>query len=614
MTGLLFAGAQKRRNVAHHTSSNTMSDGIESARQAGVLRTDDLKDRPARAPDHAAEVRTLVTVAGAQTGRRDTLLQAIADAALGACRAGSAGISLLETTAEGNAVFRWRAVAGACAGFEGKTTEWAECPCGMTLELGAPQLFVEPHTFFKSLRDAGAVMTEGIITPIPIRGQESKQLGAIWVASHDEHRFDREDVRLLGNLAVLAGAALTLLDAQQAAEAEAAAAQQARRALEDAAHRRDEFIAMLGHELRNPMAPIDSSIAALKLLCAGEEQATDVLAIAQRQMRQLRTLVDDLLDAARLRHGKLAIKYSRTSLNEIIYDAITALKHHIDARKHRLEIEGLDEPVHVRADHVRLSQVIGNLLSNAAKYTPVGGTLRLRVQIEPDSAANDEAGGMVSIVIEDNGVGMSREARDHVFELFAQSEANMRRSEGGLGIGLAVAKRLIELHDGTITLDSDGVGHGTRVTLQLPILDREPQILHDTIAETSAAPSRIMLVDDNIDALDALHLLLELEGHQVIVAHNGRDAVMLAAKEVPEVGIIDIGMPEMDGFEVARTIRANEALTHMFLIALTGYSSESDKSRALAAGFDYHLTKPVSMERLADVLSHRDGRNIAGLV
>jgi signal transduction histidine kinase/ActR/RegA family two-component response regulator len=597
-----------------------MSDGIESARRAGVLRTDDLKDRPARAPDHAAEVNTLVTVAGAQTGRRDSLLQAIAAAALTACRAGSAGISLLETTREGEAVFRWRAVAGACAGFEGRTTTWADCPCGMTLELGSPQLFVEPHTFFKSLRDAGAVMTEGIITPIPIRCSESKQLGAIWVASHDAHRFDREDVRLLDNLAVLAGAALTLLDAQQAAEAEAEAAQQARRALEDAAHRRDEFIAMLGHELRNPMAPIDSSITALKLLCAGEEQATDVLAIAQRQMRQLRTLVDDLLDAARLRHGKLAIKYSRTSLNEIIYDAITALKHHIDARKHRLVIEGLDATVHVRADHVRLSQVIGNLLSNAAKYTPVGGTLQLRVEVEADDAANDVAndpergGGMVSICIADNGVGMSPEALQHVFELFAQSPSHTRRSEGGLGIGLAVAKRLIELHDGTISLDSDGVGLGTRVTLRLPIIDREPQVMQDPSAVVSAAPSRILLVDDNADALDALHLLLELEGHDVIAARSGREAVKVAAKELPEVGIIDIGMPEMDGFEVARTIRANAALANMFLIALTGYSSESDKSRALAAGFDYHLTKPVSMERLTDVLSHRDGRNISGLV
>ncbi|MBN3764182.1 hybrid sensor histidine kinase/response regulator [Burkholderia sp. Ac-20365] len=586
-----------------------MSDGIENARRAGVLRTDDLKDRPARAPDHAAEVRTLVTVAGAQTGRRDTLLQAIADAALAACRAGSAGISLLETTSEGEAVFRWRAVAGACAAFEGRTTAWAECPCGMTLELGAAQLFVEPHTFFKSLRDAGAVITEGIITPIPIRCPESKQLGAIWVASHDAHRFDSEDVRLLGNLAVLAGAALTLLDAQQAAEAEAAAAQQARRALEDAAHRRDEFIAMLGHELRNPMAPIDSSIAALRLLCAGEEQATDVLAIAQRQMRQLRTLVDDLLDAARLRHGKLAIKYSRTSLNEIVYDAITALKHHIDARKHRLVIDGLDQPVHVRADHVRLSQVVGNLLSNAAKYTPAGGTLRLGVQTGAD--AHD---GMVSIVIEDNGVGMSREALDHVFELFAQSPSSMRRSEGGLGIGLAVVKRLVELHDGTIALDSQGIGRGTRVTLRLPILDRDPRVAHETTVIASAAPSRILLVDDNADALDALHLLLELEGHQVIVARSGHDALKIAEKEAPEIGIIDIGMPEMDGFEVARAIRANAALAHMFLIALTGYSSESDKSRALAAGFDYHLTKPVSMERLADVLSHRDGRHISGLV
>ncbi|SIT45252.1 Chemotaxis protein methyltransferase CheR [Paraburkholderia piptadeniae] len=592
-----------------------MSDGIESARRAGVLRTGDLSERPARAPDHAAEVRTLVTVAGAQTGRRDTLLQAIADAALASCRAGSAGISLLETTSEGEAVFRWRAVAGACAGLEGQTTAWAECPCGVTLQLGAPQLFVDPQRYFTALGEAGAMMMEGIITPIPSRSADSKQLGAIWVASHDDHQFDREDVRLLGNLAVLAGAALTLLDAQQAAEAEAAAAQQARRALEDAASRRDEFIAMLGHELRNPMAPIDSSIAALKVLCAGEKPANEVLAIAQRQMRQLRTLVDDLLDAARLRHGKLAIKYSRTSLNEIVYDAVTALKHHVDARKHRLVIEGLDEPVYVRADHVRLSQVVGNLLSNAAKYTPAGGTLRLRVQVDTDSPAVDpELGGVVSIIIEDNGVGMSPEALAHVFELFAQSPSSMRRSEGGLGIGLAVAKRLVELHDGTIALDSLGVGRGTIVSLRLPILDGEPRLAADLPVVTSAAPSRILLVDDNADALDALHLLLELEGHNVIVARGGREAVRVAAKEMPEVGIIDIGMPEMDGFEVARTIRSNRDLAHMFLIALTGYSSESDKSRALAAGFDYHLTKPVSMERLADVLSHRDGRNVSGLV
>jgi CheY-like chemotaxis protein len=212
---------------------------------------------------------------------------------------------------------------------------------------------------------------------------------------------------------------------------------------------------------------------------------------------------------------------------------------------------------------------------------------------------------------------MSPEALDHVFELFAQSPSSARRSEGGLGIGLAVAKRLIELHDGTITLDSQGVGLGTRVLLRLPILDRETRTAHDATAApaaTSAEPSRILLVDDNADALDALHLLLELEGHDVIVARSGRDALKVAAQTLPEVGIIDIGMPEMDGFEVARAIRSNKALAHMFLIALTGYSSESDKSRALAAGFDYHLTKPVSMERLADVLSHRDGRNISGLV
>jgi signal transduction histidine kinase/CheY-like chemotaxis protein len=591
---------------------NEMSDGVKNARAAGVLRTGDLDHRPSRPPDHAAEVRTFVAVVGAQTGRRDDLLQALADAALAACHAGSAGISLIETLADGSTVFRWRAVAGECSAFKGKTTAWGECPCGITLELGAPQLFVDPHTHFSCLHDAGAIMSEGIVTPIRTDG---RQLGAIWVASHDGHRFEQEDVRLLGNLAVLAGAALTLINAQEAASAEAAAAQQARRSIEDAAHRRDEFIAMLSHELRNPMAPIDSAISSLKLLCADQPAATDVLAIAQRQMRQLRTLVDDLLDAARLRHGKLAISFSRTSLNEIVYDAVTALKHHIDARKHRLAVVGLDQPVYVHADHVRLSQVVGNLLSNAAKYTPVGGTLELRVQIDANGvSAGQHSGGDVSIVMMDNGVGMEPDALEHAFELFSQSPSSTRRADGGLGIGLAVAKRLVELHDGTIALDSRGVGRGTVVSLRLPILDRDPVSAAHAPAATIVAPTRILLVDDNADALDALRLLLELEGHDVIIARDGRQAVRLAANELPEVGIIDIGMPEMDGFEVARVIRSHDELAQMFLIALTGYSSESDKSRALAAGFDYHLTKPVSLQRLNDVLTHRDGRNVSGLL
>jgi signal transduction histidine kinase len=231
---------------------------------------------------------------------------------------------------------------------------------------------------------------------------------------------------LLTNLAVSAGAALTIVDARDTGE--------------ESERRHSEFIAMLGHELRNPMAPIDSAVGAAKQLCADNEQAVAVLTIAQRQMRHLRTLVDDLLDAARLKHGKLAIKHSDTSLNEIAFDAMTAVKHHIGLRRHSLRLSGLEAPVPVTADHVRLSQVLGNLLSNAAKYTPIGGTIDLAVTIvaeKSDSARKN----VVVIEVRDNGIGIDSSMQPHVFELFAQSARGNARAEGGLGIGLAVAKR-----------------------------------------------------------------------------------------------------------------------------------------------------------------------------
>ncbi|MGB8419608.1 ATP-binding protein [Paraburkholderia sp.] len=557
-----------------------------------------LGSRRAREPDYAAENNALVRLAKAQMGAKANLLEQIAEAALSVCDAGSAGISLVEGVGE-KRQFRWLAVAGLCADLRGETTAWDECPCGVTLQSGSPQLFIRPQDHFQCLQFPGVNVTEGIVVPIP--GGEA-QLGAIWVMSHvDERKFDSEDVRLLSNLAVFAGAALTIVDARDSGI--------------ESDRRHSEFIAMLGHELRNPMAPIDSAIGAAKRLCADNETAVEVLTIAQRQVRHLRTLVDDLLDAARLKHGKLAIKHSDTSLNEIAFDAVTTVKHHFESRRHTLKLNGLDVPIPVRADHVRLSQVLGNILSNAAKYTPVGGTIEMTVDVDTDGVSSEPA-GLVIISVKDNGIGIDSAVQSHVFELFAQSARGHAQAEGGLGIGLAVARRMVELHEGTISLHSQGAGTGTVVTLRLPILRKastSPQP-EETDNASTLGSVRLLLVDDNQDALMSLGILLELEGHNVTTSSSGRDAIRLVTEVRPEVAIVDVGMPDVDGFDVARIVRSDRSLDNVTLVALTGYAAESDKSRALAAGFDYHLTKPLSLEKLHYILANRIGGKLGGLV
>ncbi|WP_029971932.1 hybrid sensor histidine kinase/response regulator [Paraburkholderia graminis] len=560
--------------------------------------TGELARRPVRAPDYAAENEALVALARAQAGSRSDLLRAIADTALSLCSAGSAGISLIEQE-QGKQVFRWLAVSGLCAGLQGKITAWDECPCGTTLQAGTAQLFVEPQARFPCLSFPGICVPEGVVVPVNVAG---RNLGAIWVMSHrDDCRFDLEDVRLLSNLAVFAGSSLTIVGARDLSE--------------ESERRQNEFIAMLAHELRNPMAPIDSAIGAAKRLCADNQRATSVLDVAHRQMRHLRTLVDDLLDAARLQHGKLAIKLGDTSLNDITFDALSAIRHHIEARKHKLTVTGLDDKVLVRADHVRLSQVLGNLLSNAAKYTAVGGDIRLNVSLEA-SGSPDGVSDSVLVEIQDNGIGIERAAQQQVFELFAQGARGAARADGGLGIGLAVAKRMVELHGGEIRLHSDGPGRGTTVRLRLPIARSiaDTHITQQAKASSETKRARLLVADDNRDALEALGVFLELEGYEVATSDNGADALRLISEYHPTVALIDIGMPVMDGFEVARAVRLDQRLNDVMLVALTGYAAESDKSRALAAGFDYHLTKPLSLDKLEYILSNRCEGTLGGMV
>lgn len=546
-----------------------------------------LSARGSRAPEYEEESRVLVHLGKLQVGSRDVLLQAISDAALLLCRAGSSGISLLETSEEMRQ-FRWLAASGASASFGGKVTAWDECPCGIAVASNAPTLFVDPQRDFPCLNVPELLVTEGLVVPIPGDGDT---LGAIWVMSHSSAcRFDLEDVRLLTDLAVFAGGALTVSNARTSSE--------------QGAKRQDEFIAMLGHELRNPMAPVDSAIAAATRLCRDNEEAVKVLTIAQRQMGHLRTLVDDLLDAARMEHGKLVIRKKEAPLNQIISDAIATVRHQIDIRRHILRVSGLELDIMVVADHVRLTQVFGNILSNAVKYTPEGGAISLRVEAQSRDVASS-SGKIVVIEVQDNGIGILKDVQPYVFDLFAQSSRGLQRADGGLGIGLAVAKRLIELHGGEISLHSDGAGRGTLVTMCLPILEGKSAEGHAASSEPPGplAPTRILLVDDNSDALETLKTLLELDGHTVSVAESGREGLRKLTEWRPQVAVVDIGMSDINGYEVARTIRLDARLDGVVLVALTGYAGKSDKLKARECGFDYHLSKPLPLEELRRILS-----------
>jgi signal transduction histidine kinase/CheY-like chemotaxis protein len=596
--------------------SESSQDPVDRAREAGVLITERLCERPARAPDFASENAALVALAGALTRHDEYFLQSLAERALDLCGAQSSGISVLRAPENGEPGFDWVAAAGLCAPYRNATSPIDDSPCGISVTLGATQLYSYPQRHFSFLRGPGPEVVEGLVVVIPFADAPH---GTIWVMSHNEQKkFDQEDCRVLASLAAFAGVALTLRRSRRQAEAEAALTLQARDALEKSNVRREEFISMLGHELRNPMTPIESAITIAMRSVAADKRASRALDIARRQLRQLRTLVDDLLDAARIRQGKLALKRGHTSLNEIVFDAVTGVQHHMDSRKHTLMLKGLETKTFVFADHVRLSQLIGNLLSNAAKYTPTGGHIELTVEAHVNelelNAEPTLENRVVTVVVRDNGVGIEPELLPDMFELFIQGpSASNARAEGGLGIGLALAKRIVDLHEGSIELHSAGRGKGTEVTLRLPILSRQPEPKTE-VAVAEAPSTRLLLVDDNPDALEALSMLLEMDGHVVRIAGDGLAALEITQDYVPDVALIDIGMPDIDGFQLAHMLRARPTLQSTLLVALTGYGAESDKSRALAAGFDVHLTKPLSIDKFRDILSGRAGRTIEGLL
>jgi PAS domain S-box-containing protein len=374
-------------------------------------------------------------------------------------------------------------------------------------------------------------------------------------------------------------------------------------ALLEANRRKDEFLAMLGHELRNPLAPIRNALHLIRLSDQDPRrevrQAYDII---ERQIENMVRLIDDLLDVARISSGKIQLQKQRIDLTAVVIRAIEGARPLIDARRHALQVSLPEAPVPVEADPVRLAQVLWNLLNNAAKYTPEGGRITLEVE------RHDEA----VVRIRDTGMGIAPEMLPRVFDLFTQVERTLDRAEGGLGLGLTLVRRLTELHGGTVGATSAGQGQGSEFLVRLPLLADEPPGAGPTKAPemerrvTPASGRRILVVDDNRDSVESLGMLLRLFGNDVRTVQDGRLALEAAAAYCPDVVLLDIGLPGLDGLEVCRRLRAHKGQGQPLIVALTGYGQEEDRRRSQEAGFDAHLVKPVDLEALQELLSRPD--------
>jgi len=356
--------------------------------------------------------------------------------------------------------------------------------------------------------------------------------------------------------------------------------------------RKDEFMAALAHELRNPLAPIRNSVELLKLSGA----KPDIIDIMQRQVNHLVRLVDDLMEISRMTRGRITLRKEIVPLAAVIEAAVEMSRPLIEARGHTLTVDLPSETVPVEADRTRLTQIFSNLLNNAANYTDSGGSIAIRGRRE---------GGQVAVAVSDTGIGIPAEALSTVFEMFAQVSPPARNAQSGLGIGLALARGLVEQHGGTLTAASEGSGKGSQFTVRLPVSRGEPESAAIAVspAPALAKSHRVLVVDDNRDAADSLGALLEMLGVEVHVVHDGESALAAFGAFQPRVTLLDLGMPGMDGYEVARRIRARPDAEGVALIALTGWGQERDRRRTAAAGFDGHLTKPVDIDTVAAALA-----------
>lgn len=427
-------------------------------------------------------------------------------------------------------------------------------------------------------------------------------------ASAFENRKALEAFADLGNVTALEKPIhpLTMVSAARAALRARTRQYEARAALEErerAVGQRDQFLALLGHELRNPLGALRNAAKLLEHNAASLPRFPKPLAIIDRQINTLTSLVDDLLDVARVTSGKISLKLAPVDLAELVRNLVEEAGRSNRERRLQLSLSAPSSPVVVMGDRLRLEQIINNLLTNALKYTPPGGRIEVTV-------AN---GDPVTLRVVDTGVGISAEVLPTIFEPFTQASQTLDRAQGGMGLGLSVVRSLVSLHGGEIVASSAGAGRGAVFTVLLPSVLDTAALTADSNADSRVAPSRprhILIVEDSDDNRESLQELLESQGHRVDTATDGEQGVERAIAVHPEVALVDIGLPRLDGYEVARRIRAAGG-TDIFLVALTGYGQPDDRRRTAAAGFDVHLTKPIKLSDLGEILSAATKRSPA---
>lgn len=383
--------------------------------------------------------------------------------------------------------------------------------------------------------------------------------------------------------------------AYQLAKKELASRREAEAKLRDADRRKDEFLAMLAHELRNPLAPISMAAKILgmeKLTAARIKQTSEII---ERQIGHMTSLLDDLLDVSRVTRGLVTLVPELHNIGAIVNDAVEQARPLFVSRSQRLSLAVSAPDAQVRGDGTRLVQIVTNLLNNASKYTPRGGSIEL--ELTQDAT-------MVQLVVRDNGIGIDTKLLPDIFDLFVQGERSPDRAQGGLGLGLALVKNLVERHQGSVSAASKGVGAGSEFTVRLPRAHGVAQVVEAYEPGSAAGTGKdILIVDDNVDAADTLALFLSTVGHRLRVAYKGGTAIGMVEQSPPDILLLDIGLPDMDGYELARQVRALPRTADAILVALTGYGQPADRERSLAAGFNHHLTKPVDAAALLRLLA-----------
>lgn len=387
---------------------------------------------------------------------------------------------------------------------------------------------------------------------------------------------------------------------------EVAERKRAETALCDSARRKDEYIAILAHELRNPLSAMHNAVQVMQLEGATEQQLDWAQELLQRQVKHLTCLMDDLLDVSRISNGRIYLRKEPVDLLKVVTHAADTVTPLLLQHNHNLQVSLPEASVYVEGDMIRLTQVLGNLLTNAIKYMDNGGTIWLTLDVDPEIAK------WATIRVRDEGVGIPQEFLHSVFDLFVQAPTALNRAQGGLGIGLALVQALVGLHGGTAHVTSEGPGKGAEFSVRLPVFKRGPQEKPDPASGLAETPAhmRVLIIDDNVDSARGLLMCLESEGYTVEAKHGGKAGYAMATEMKPDAVLLDIGLPDIDGYEVARKLRANERTRDVTIIAMTGYGGETEKNKARDAGFDHYLVKPVDLGKLFHLLNS-DLRKVA---